>query len=170
MKALLIYDSRYGNTEKIAHAIGDGLAEGLGATGSVRVLPVGEAQTSQLAGWDLLIVGAPTHGSHPSPPMREFLDRVPGSALAGVKVAAFDTRTDMDTLTGALRLFGKFLDRLGYAAPKIASSLEKAGGQVIQPPEGFIVLDKEGPLLDGELARAADWGRRLMVAPGQELG
>jgi flavodoxin len=44
MKALLSYDSRYGNTEKIAYAIGDGLAEGLGASGSVRVLPVGEAQ------------------------------------------------------------------------------------------------------------------------------
>ena len=47
MKALLIYDSRYGNTEKIACAIGDGLAEGLGASGSVRVLPVGEAHADQ---------------------------------------------------------------------------------------------------------------------------
>ncbi|MBK8050889.1 MAG: flavodoxin family protein [Anaerolineales bacterium] len=165
MKALLIYDSRYGNTEKIAHAIGEGLAEGLGATGSVRVLPVGEAQTSQLAGWDLLIVGAPTHGSHPSPPMREFLDRVPGSALAGVKVAAFDTRTDMATLNGAMRWFGKFLDRLGYAAPKISSCLETRGGQVVMPPAGFIVKGTEGPLEEGELARATAWGRQLAANP-----
>jgi flavodoxin len=165
MKALLIYDSRHGNTEKIACAIGDGLAEGLGASGSVRVLPVGEAHADQLAGWDLLIVGAPTHGSHPSPAMKEFLDRVPGKALAGVRVAAFDTRTDMDTLNGAMRWFGKFLDRLGYAAPKISASLETKGGQVVLPPEGFIVKGTEGPLGEGELERATAWGRQIAANP-----
>lgn len=163
MKAQLIYDSRYGNTEKIACAIGDGLAEGLGASGSVRVLPVGEAHITQVTGCNLLIVGAPTHGSHPSPAMREFLDRIPDGALAGVKVAAFDTRTDMDTLNGAMRWFGKFLDRLGYAAPKISSSLEAMGGQVVRPPEGFIVKGTEGPLEDGELERAEAWARQIVA-------
>lgn len=161
MKALVIYDSLYGNTERIARAIGDGLAEGLAASGSVRIVPVGEAHIDQLAGWDLLIVGGPTHGSHPSPPMRKFLDQIPKKALTGVPVAAFDTRTDMETLTGALRLFGKFLDRLGYAAPKISSDLATKGGQVILPPEGFIVEDKEGPLRAGELERATGWGRQI---------
>lgn len=52
----------------------------------------------------------------------------------------------MDTLNGAMRLFGKFLDRLGYAAPKISASLEAKGGQVVKPPEGFIVKGTEGPL------------------------
>ena len=129
--------------------------------GSVHVVPVDEAHTDQLAGWDLVTVGSPTHGSHPSPPMREFLDRIPDGALTGAQVAAFDTRTDMETLTGALRLFGKFLDRLGYAAPKISSDLAIKGGQVILPPEGFIVEDKEGPLRAGELERAASWGRQI---------
>jgi hypothetical protein len=95
--------------------------------------------------------------------MREFLDRVPVKALAGIKVAAFDTRTDMDTLNGAMRLFGKFLDLLGYAAPKISSSLAARGGQVVRPPEGFIVEDKEGPLREGELERAVAWGRQIVV-------
>jgi flavodoxin len=161
MKTLVIYDSLFGNTEKVACAIGDGLAEGLAASGSVRVLPVGEVLADQLSGWDLLVVGGPTHGSHPSPPMREFLDRIPNGALTGVQVAAFDTRTDMETLTGALRLFGKFLNRLGYAAPKISSDLATKGGQVILPPEGFIVEDKEGPLRAGELERAVSWGRQI---------
>lgn len=165
MKTLVIYDSLYGNTEKVAFAIGDGLAEGLGASGSVQVLPAGEAHADQLAGWDLVIVGAPTHGSHPSPPMREFLDRVPDKALPGVRVAAFDTRTDMDTLNGAMRLFGKFLDRLGYAAPKISASLEAKGGQVVRPPEGFIVKGTEGPLEEGELERATSWGRQVVGNP-----
>lgn len=165
MKALVIFDSRYGNTEKIACAIGDGLAAELGASGSVRVLPVGEAHPDQLAGWDLVIVGAPTHGSHPSPAMQEFLDHVRDKVLAGAKVAAFDTRTDMETLNGAMRWFGKFLDRLGYAAPKISSDLATKGGQVIRPAEGFIVEDKEGPLRAGELERAASWGRQIAGHP-----
>jgi flavodoxin len=165
MRALVIFDSRYGNTEKTACAIGDGLAEGLGASGSVQVLPVGEVHTDQLAGWNLVIVGAPTHGSHPSPAMREFLDRVPDTALAGVKVAAFDTRTDMDTLNDAIRWFGKFLDRLGYAAPKISASLQAKGGQVVRQPEGFIVKGTKGPLEDGELKRAEAWGRQIVDHP-----
>jgi flavodoxin len=118
-----------------------------------------------MANWDLLIVGAPTHGSHPSPAMKEFLDRVPDKVLTGVKVAAFDTRTDMDTLNGAMRWFGKFLDRLGYAAPKISSRLETNGGQVVMPPEGFIVKGTEGPLEEGELERATAWGRQITANP-----
>ena len=165
MKALVIYDSLHGNTEKIGQAIGDGLAEGLGASGSVQVLPVGEAHGDQLAGWDLVIVGAPTHGSHPSPAMRELLDRVPDKALAGVEVAAFDTRTDMDKLAGAMRWFGKFLDHLGYAAPKISASLAAKGGQAVRPPEGFIVKGTEGPLGEGELEQAEAWGRQIVGQP-----
>jgi flavodoxin len=161
MKTLVIYDSLYGNTEKVAFAIGDGLGGGLGASGSVQVLPVGQAHVDQLAGWDLLIVGGPTHGSHPSPPMREFLDHIPEGALSGVQAAAFDTRTDMDTLNGAMRWFGKFLDRLGYAAPKISASLQAKGGQVVRQPEGFIVKGTEGPLEEGELERATGWGRQI---------
>ena len=93
--------------------------------------------------------------------MREFLDGVPDKALTGVKVAAFDTRTDMDTLNGAQRWFGKFLDRLGYAAPKISASLQAKGGQVVRQPEGFIVKGTEGPLEEGELERATGWGRQI---------
>jgi flavodoxin len=163
MNALIICDSLYGNTEKIAHAIADGVAAAVGDSGSVECVRVGEAGPDQLGQWDLLVVGGPTHGSNPSPPMRDFLDRIPNNALIGVKVAAFDTRTDMEKLTGMLRLFGKFLDRLGYAAPKIASGLESKGGRTIGQAEGFIVLDKEGPLLDGELERATEWGRGLTV-------
>ena len=165
MNALVIYNSLYGNTEKIAQAIADGVAAALGSAGSVERVRVGEARLEQLSQWDLLLVGGPTHGSNPSPPMHDFLSRIPKNALSGVKVAAFDTRTDMDTLNGAMRWFGKFLDRLGYAALKISASLETKGGQVVQPPEGFIVKGTEGPLEEGELERAEVWGRQIAGHP-----
>lgn len=162
MKAVVIYDSLYGNTEQVARAIGDGLSAALGAPGSVEVVRVGDAPADRLAAWDLVLVGGPTHGSRPSPPMHDFLNRIPRDGLAGVRVAAFDTRTDMDKMEGALRVIGKLLDRAGYAAPRISSSLEKKGGQVARPPEGFFVQGTEGPLEDGELARAAEWGRQMV--------
>jgi flavodoxin len=163
MKALVIYDSLHGNTEKIAHAIGSGLAAAAGVSAGVEVIKASVLQPDQLTGMDLLLVGAPTHGSQPSPAVHEFLNRIPNGALAGVKVAAFDTRTDMDKQTGAVRWIGKIFDRLGYAAPKISSRLEKKGGQVIKPPEGFIVKGTEGPLEDGELERARDWAMQIQA-------
>jgi flavodoxin len=53
MKSFIIYDSIYGNTEKIAQAIGDGL------TGEVKVVRVGEVNPSELKTFDLLIIGSP---------------------------------------------------------------------------------------------------------------
>ena len=164
MNALVTYDSRYGNTKKIAVAIGDGLSSALGASGSVQVINVADARPDQLAGWELLLVGGPTHGTRPSPPMHEFLTRLPQNALAGVKVAAFDTRVDPHKQEGALRVFAKILDRFGYAAAKIASALVNKGGQVVKAPEGFIVLGMEGPLEDGELQRATEWGGQVVAS------
>jgi len=86
MKALIIYDSLYGNTEKIARAIGDAI------TGEVKVLRVNEASPSGLANIDLLIVGSPTQGGRPTPAVRDFLNEAPERLLQGVNVAAFDTR------------------------------------------------------------------------------
>ena len=107
MKTMVIYDSRYGNTEMIAHAIGAGLSSALGAAASVEAVDVGAAHPEQLAGLDLL-AGSPTNGSRPSPPMHDFLNRIPEDTLNGVKVAAFDTRTDMDKLEGAAHFSARF--------------------------------------------------------------
>ena len=122
---------------------------------------VGDVQPDKLTGLDLLLVGAPTHDSRPSPPMHDFLNRIPKDALAGVKVAAFDTRSDMEKV-GSLRLIGKFWTTLAMA-PKISSSLEKKGGRVVKPPEGFLVKGTEGPLEDSELERATVWARQIVA-------
>jgi hypothetical protein len=53
---------------------------------------------------------------------------------------------------------------IGYAAPRISSGLQAKGGRLAAAPEGFIVEDKEGPLKQGELERAASWARSLVSA------
>ncbi len=145
MKALIVYDSVYGNTEKIARALGNAVA------GDVKVLHVGEVNPSELKTIDLFIVGSPTQGGRATQAVQNFLNKVPEPSLKGVNVAAFDTR--MTT-----KLVGIF----GYAAGKIASSLKGKGGTLVAPPEGFFVKGGKGPLKEGELERAAAWAKGIL--------
>jgi flavodoxin len=147
MKALIVYDSVYGNTEKIARAI----AEAITPSNEVKVLRAGEANPSELASINLLIVGSPTHAGRPIPTVQDFLNKVPELSLKGVNVAAFDTRTP----TKLARVFG-------YAAGRIAGHLTKKGGTLIASPEGFLVTGSKGPLKEGELERAAGWAKGIL--------
>ena len=51
----------------------------------------------------------------------------------------------------------------GYAATSIANRLKKNGGNLRVPPEGFLVTGEEGPLKEGELERAADWAKTILI-------
>ena len=145
MRILVVHDSLYGNTEKIAQAIGAAL------TGEVQVLRVGEVDPSELKSFDLLFVGSPTHGGRASPATREFLGKVQAPALDGTNVAAFDTR-----------LSTRWVGIFGYAAGRIAKSLKKKGGTLVLSPEAFYVKGTEGPLKEGELERAAAWAKEIV--------
>ena len=156
MKAQVIYDSVFGNTEKVARAIG----QALGSPEEVAVLRVGDVQPQQVTG-ELIIVGSPTRAFQATPATTAFLKRIPKNALAGVKVAAFDTRFAVEESNSAVLRF--MVSLFGYAAKPIADRLEKKGGKLAAPPEGFIVEGTEGPLKEGELERAAEWARQLLA-------
>jgi flavodoxin I len=155
MKAYVIYDSTYGNTEKIAQAIGNGL------TGEVKVQRIGEADPTELATCNLLIVGSPVHGGRATPELDAFIKQIPTTTLEGVSVAAFDTRFEAEEQGAGLRIL---MSVIRYAAPRIAKALEKKGGILVAEPEGFIVENKEGPLKQGELERATKWATQLPLA------
>ena len=88
-----------------------------------------------------------------------------GRSLRGVRAAAFDTRFDMAAVDSRmLRLAARVAGDNAYAASRIVAQLEAAGAEVVAEPEGFIVVDTEGPLRAGELERAAAWGASLLVA------
>jgi flavodoxin I len=147
MNALVVYDSVYGNTEKIARAI----AEAITPPDEARVLRAGEANPSDLASIDVFIVGSPTHGGRPAPAVQEFLNRVTGPLLEGIDVATFDTRAT-----------SKFARIFGYAAGRIAGNLKRKGGVLSASPEGFFVTGTKGPLKEGELERAAAWVKGIL--------
>ncbi|MGA9397180.1 MAG: flavodoxin family protein [Anaerolineaceae bacterium] len=156
MKSLIIYDSVYGNTEKVAQAIGKSLK----SKGNVRVISIKDARVEELKVLDLRVVGSPTQAFNPLPAVTHWLKALSKGSLAGIRVAAFDTRMDIKKIDNKFLTFMTGIN--GYAAKKIADLLVKKGGKFAADPGGFIVEESEGPLRTGELERAAAWAMKLV--------
>jgi flavodoxin len=158
MKTLVIYDTFFSNTEKIAQAIG----KGLGTEKEVSVVKVDAVKPEMLDGLDFLIVGSPTRAFSPTPASKTFIRKLSTNQLSGVKVTAFDTRLPINEKTpGILRFLAGIF---GYADKPLLDELKKKGGIQVVPTEGFMVTDSEGPLAEGELERAAAWGKEIRKA------
>src|SRR5215208_6941350 len=146
MNALVVYDSQYGDTQRIAQAIADTLGE----FGEARAVRLDPTQPVQLQGVDLFILGCPTQGWRPTPAIQSFLEELSSEELRGLTVACFDTRFRLPRLM------------TGSAAKVMARTLQEKGGSLLVEPESFFVKSTEGPLRNGELDRAAAWVRMLI--------
>jgi flavodoxin I len=151
MKALVIYDSQYGNTEKIAKAIGSGF------TGDVRVKKVADVKPEDIAWSKFVVIGSPTQGGRPTAAIKTFLENLPNDAFTGKRLAAFDTRAK----SFVVKLFG-------WAADKIEASLKTKSGNPTAKPQGFLVKSTKGPLLEGEEEKAIAWAKA--IAAGSPTG
>ena len=158
MKALIVYDSFFGNTEKIARAIAKGLASKM----EVEFQRVSDVKPEQLPGVELLIVGSPTRKFSPTASTTSLLKKIPRNGLTGVRAAAFDTRISIEDINS--RFLNFMVKLFGYAAEPIANRLKKKGADLVVPPEGFFVEDSEGPLKQRELERAEEWGAKILAA------
>ncbi len=171
MRALVVYESMYGNT----HVVAGNIADGLRATHDVTLVPVADATRELVAAADLLVVGGPTHMhgmSNPAsrrmaaeaaakkeselsmdpgaggPGLRDWLD---GLGEAHVFAAAFDTR-----INGVPAFTGR-------ASRAIARLLRRHGYRLVTAPESFLI-GKHTTLVDGEPSRARSWGTALGAA------
>ncbi len=152
MQTVIVFDSKFGNTEKIAEAI----ARGAGALGTILVVAAGEVSDALAERPDLLLVGGPTQKRAMSPGLRAFLDTVVGQGIQGVATASFDTRYRGSTWL------------MGSAAGEAAKRLRKAGGHLVSPPESFFTSRngqvEHQTLEAGEVERAEAWGRAVATA------
>jgi hypothetical protein len=166
-RALVVFESMFGNTEQVARALAGGLqAEGI----PTRVVDVATAPTDLPRTVELLVVGAPTHAFSLSRPktridairqgadlskgatgLREWLESARPSPDRPVHVAVYDTRVSKAR-------------RLPAAGPRTARLARRQGFAAVDRPVPFLVKDIKGPLLEGELDRAASWGRALAAS------
>lgn len=150
--AFVIYDTRHGNTEKIAKSLETGLREAGVHTVCVNAKDVA---TDSLKQYDLICVGAPTEAFTASKPMKEFLGKLKSMDLAGKYGFAFDTKLDW-----------RFS---GSAAKFIEKELRNLGLQIIMPRASAIVLTlKERGAITG--ARLKEGEEKRFQQIGLQIG
>jgi flavorubredoxin len=110
MKAIVLYDTLFGNTERIAKRMATGLHKSGVEAESVNIK---QAQVDRLAGYDLLALGAPTQYFTASKPLKAFLEQLKGVNLKGKRGFAFDTRLDSRLSGSAAKFIEKRLQELG---------------------------------------------------------
>ena len=150
MKSLIVYDTRYGNTEQVANAI----AEPLGRVGEVVVTKAAEADADDVGAADLVVVGSPTHAWDMTPETKALFQRVSWARYHGRAAAVFDTKVVQRIAEGA--------------AGKIERALEGAGLRLVAKPQSFFVAGPEGPVAEGEIERARAFGEELARAVSEE--
>ena len=171
MRAVVVYESMYGNT----HVVAGNIADGMRGTNEVILVPVTDATADLIAGADILVVGAPTHMHGLSTASSQQAARKaaakPGSGLTLDPDAGGPAMRDwLGGLIGAHGMAAAFDTRLagapvltGRASRGISRLLQRSGYDLIVPPESFLVT-KGNSLVDGESSRARRWGEALAAA------
>lgn len=158
MRILVVYDSYYGNTRKIAEAV----AAELSRTDEAVLVKAETGQYIDTSNADLLVVGSPTRAFSATPPVKEFLKQMGKKDFQRLKLAFFDTRIDPEE-TGS-RFLKWMMRGFGYANDTMLKLVRSKGGRLACDPAGFFVEDKEGPLAPGELKRASAWAGEIRKA------
>ncbi|WP_163507162.1 flavodoxin family protein [Fodinicola acaciae] len=161
MRALVVYESMFGNTQVVAKAIAAGLSRHL----DVDTVEVGAAPTRLPSDLDLLVVGGPTHAFGLSrASTRRDAARQADRPLVSAGIGLRDWLAKLE-LSGGHTVAATFDTRVqhvpGSAANAAARRLERHGILPIAVPTSFFVKGTPGPLEDGELMRAREWGSML---------
>lgn len=165
MRALVVFESMFGDTKAVADAVAMGLTE----VYQVETVEVGGAPTVVDPAIDVLVIGGPTHafGMSRATTRADAVKQAEGAGVLSGKlgirewltavtvsphlqVAAFDTRVYKPHLPGS-------------AAHAAERRLRRLGCTVFAPAKSFFVAGTKGPLVDGELDRAVEWGRALTL-------
>ncbi len=148
MKVFVIYDSKYGNTKLVAMKIVEGLNQAGGF--DVAVEYVKDADPQKIAGYDALVIGAPNHMGRPSWTMRKFVDSLATINLTARLFAVFDTYFQRE------KYYQKAMKKLERQVNERLPSLEE-----LTPGLSVRVKGVNGPVAEGELAKAKEFGERI---------
>ncbi len=155
VKVLVVYDTKYGNTKLAGESIVEGIreVEGIGTSiGHVKEIDIGK-----LADYDVIVLGAPNHMGRPSQTIKKFVNRLAKLDLKAKNVAVFGTYA------------GKVRDP-DRAVKKLEKMAEKKlpNRKLVSPSLSIRVSGIPGPLVEGELPKCKDFGRRIANQLKQE--
>ncbi|MHA1905877.1 MAG: flavodoxin domain-containing protein [Candidatus Thorarchaeota archaeon] len=145
-RAIIVYESVYGNTKKVAEAIAEGIQQVEGV--ECRVVKTGEIHTDEICDYDAIVIGTPNHNQKPSRNMTKFLERASIVHVEGKIGAIFDTYTGGNK---------------AVALKKLKSIVSEKFPGIEFQGDGFSakVEDRKGPLAENEFEAARDFGKRI---------
>lgn len=147
-RAVVIYDTKFGNTEKVARALTCGLEqEGV----KVDCAKVDEVDVDMQIDYDFVAIGGPTHMTSMSKPMKAFLEELKTVDMSGKTGFCFDTRVQ-----SRLNRFD-----LNSAAKRIENKMKKMKVKIIKPRKSVLVEGREGPLETGAQQTFEQLGKEL---------
>lgn len=160
MKAVVVYESLWGNTAAVARSI----AEGIGP--DALAMTTDQASQEVIADADLIVAGAPVLGfSLASDAIRDSVAQSEAGAPTPPDLAHPSMRTWLESLPSGHGASAAFETRIWWsprgATGDIERRLQQAGYRSVAKAQKFVVKDKYGPLREGELERARLWGEEL---------
>jgi menaquinone-dependent protoporphyrinogen IX oxidase len=154
MKGIIIYDTSYGNTEKIGETIAETLKEnGIDAD----LYHVKEVKKFSGKDYDFIVLGSPTKFGTMSFAIRFFLGKLKSEEWVDRPFTAFDTENPENIEKSHIE------NKNWSAAEKIAEKLREKKMKQLGPVLKALVLGQKGPLVDGEVERAKEYARELAV-------
>jgi len=145
-KAIVIYESKYGNTKLVAEMIGEQINQ---VSGMEAVLTeVSKVDLNQIDGFDTILVGSPNHIGRATRSIRKFIDKLGKLSLEGKQGAVFDTYLGRD--------FEKAVKKMEKQIHEKVPTLK-----IMSPGLSIKVQGMKGPIVEGELAKCSEFGKKI---------
>lgn len=146
VRVLIVFWSKYGNTKAVAEAIAKGIKVAKDVI--VVVKDVRETKPEEVLEYDVLIIGSPNHGGGPVGDVENFLKKLEKLNLKAKSGAVFDThaRDDLKVVQKMEKQIQEKIPGLKLVAPGLSTQIK-----------GFL----KGPLIEGELTKAEEFGKSI---------
>jgi len=147
VKVFVVYDTKWGNTKLVGETIVEGMKEVEGI--ETTISDVEEVDLKKVADYDAILIGSPNHIGGPVRGVKKFIDKLGKLDLKAKWVAVFDTNLGGNQLEKAVKKMEK---RIGEKIPRL---------KLIAPGLSIKVGGMKGPIVDGELPKCKDFGKKL---------
>ena len=150
MKVLIVYDSKYGNTEKVANLIAEGINSVEG--NQVIVNNVKSVKLKEARSYDLILIGSPNHFGRHIGSIKKFINKLPKSQVKVNAYAVFDTYIPDDFEKAVKKMeeqVGELMPDLTRASPGLSIKVEGTG-------------PSKGPIANEELPKCKEFGIKLV--------
>jgi len=150
MNVLIVYESKYGNTQKVAELISEGMKIGEGH--EISIENVNEIDLSKSNFYDLILIGSPNHMGGPTKTVKKFIDKLSESPLKGKSYAVFDTYMKKDE--------GKAVKKMETRISKKLPDLRKLSSGLSIKVGGM-----KGPIVEEDIPKCKEFGEQLLKQP-----